>query len=298
MAGGIDWFRWHHGSVTDPKFQLVARKAGSSLPAVLAVWAYLLEKASAADFRGCFGEIDCEAVDCLFSLQDGETDSILAQMVERKLIADEFIVAWEKRQPKKEDDTAADRKRRQRERDHEMAIAKLSPPKGVTCCDSSDVTPVSRDVTLGHDREEKSREEKKEHSEAKASGVPPAPRDEKQELYAAGKSLLELRGMPKAQCGSFITKLTKDYGQEVALDAVRASVQAQPLEATEYLIATCQRLKGERKDTGPPITVPSKAADETARLLATQAAHAAQAVSGAGAVARAAEIRAKLVGAA
>ena len=135
-------------------------------------------------------------------------------------------------------------------------------------------------------------------SEAKASGVPPAPRDEKQELYAAGKSLLELRGMPKAQCGSFITKLTKDYGQEVALDAVRASVQAQPLEATEYLIATCQRLKGERKDTGPPITVPSKAADETARLLATQAAHAAQAVSGAGAVARAAEIRAKLVGAA
>lgn len=132
------------------------------------------------------------------------------------------------------------------------------------------------------------------HSEAKASGVPPAPRDEKQELYAAGKSLLELRGMPKAQCGSFITKLAKDYGQEVALDAVRASVQAQPLEATQYLIATCQRLKGERKDTGPPITVPSKAADETARLLATQAAHAAQAVTGASVALRAAEIKAKL----
>jgi len=136
------------------------------------------------------------------------------------------------------------------------------------------------------------------HSEAKASGVPPAPKDEKQELYAAGKSLLELRGMPKAQCGSFITKLAKDYGQEVALDAVRASVQAQPLEATEYLIATCQRLKGERKDTGPPITVPSKAADDTARLLATQAAHAAQAVTGASVALRAAEIKAKLVGAA
>ena len=172
MAGGIDWFRWHHGSVTDPKFQLVARKAESSLPAVLAVWAYLLEKASAADFRGCFGEIDCEAVDCLFRLDDGETDAILSQMVERKLIADEFIVAWEKRQPKKEDDTAADRKRRQRERDHDMAMAKLSPAKGVTSDESQHVTPVSRDVTLGHDREEKSREEKKE--EQKTTPAPAA----------------------------------------------------------------------------------------------------------------------------
>ena len=31
MAGGIDWFRWHHGSVTDPKFQLVARKSKQAL---------------------------------------------------------------------------------------------------------------------------------------------------------------------------------------------------------------------------------------------------------------------------
>lgn len=46
MAGGIDWFRWHHGSVTDPKFQLVARKAGVSLTDVIAVWAFVLEKAS------------------------------------------------------------------------------------------------------------------------------------------------------------------------------------------------------------------------------------------------------------
>ena len=46
---GMDWFRWHHGSVTDPKFQLVARRAGASLPDVLAVWAYVLEAASQAE---------------------------------------------------------------------------------------------------------------------------------------------------------------------------------------------------------------------------------------------------------
>lgn len=147
MASGIDWFRWHHGSVTDPKFQLVSKKSGSTLPDVLAVWAYLLEKASAAEFRGCFGDVDCESIDCLFGFDDGLTESIIFQMVERKLIADEYIVAWEKRQPKKEDVTAADRKRRQRERDNELEIKNT-----VTENESLHVTPC-------HDREEESREE-------------------------------------------------------------------------------------------------------------------------------------------
>ncbi len=47
MAGGIDWFRWHHGSVTDPKFQLIAKKAGGRVGDVIAVWAALLENGSA-----------------------------------------------------------------------------------------------------------------------------------------------------------------------------------------------------------------------------------------------------------
>lgn len=161
MASGIDWFRWHHGSVTDPKFQLVARKAAASLPDVLAVWAYLLEQASAAEFRGCFGDVDCEAIDCLFGFDDGKTDAIMVQMAERKLIADEYVVAWEKRQPKKEDVTAADRKRRQREREHELDVA-----GNVTHTESRDVTnvsdavtPMSRHVTPCHDREEERRED-------------------------------------------------------------------------------------------------------------------------------------------
>jgi hypothetical protein len=167
MAGGIDWFRWHHGSVTDPKFQLVARRSGASLPDVLAVWAYLLEKASAAEFRGCFGDIDCEAVDCLFGFDDGTTNAILTQMVDRSLIADEFVVAWEKRQPKREDETAADRKRRQREREHELAVTEAM---------SRNVTQCHADVTHGHDREEKSREEeRREESKASAPPVPAAP---------------------------------------------------------------------------------------------------------------------------
>lgn len=122
MAGGIDWFRWHHGSVTDPKFQLIARKSGASLPDVLAVWAYLLESASASNDRGSFGEIDAEALDCLFGFPDTETRTadIIAAMRDRNLLQDDRVEAWDRRQPKREresDDTAAERKRLQRARE-------------------------------------------------------------------------------------------------------------------------------------------------------------------------------------
>jgi hypothetical protein len=91
----------------------------------------------------------------------------------------------------------------------------------------------------------------------------PAP-DPRRELYLAGKSLLEEQGMPKAQTGSFITKLAKDYGQDCALEAVRSAVTNRPLEAAAYLKATCQRLKGERKD---PVTTPGESTEEyTARM--------------------------------
>ncbi|MGQ2994261.1 hypothetical protein [Variovorax sp.] len=115
---GMDWFRWHHGSVTDPKFQLVARRAGASLPDVLAVWAYVLEAASQAEERGVFGEIDAEALDCLFNFPATETRTadILKAMKARGLIDEFHVIAWHKRQPKREreDDGATERKRKQR----------------------------------------------------------------------------------------------------------------------------------------------------------------------------------------
>lgn len=151
MAGGIDWFRWHHGSVTDPKFQLVARKAGVRLPDVLAVWAFVLEKASASDERGSFGEIDCEAVDCLFGLEEGQTAQILEHMGARGLVDGGRISAWEKRQPKRERDadSSTDRTRAYRERQKQQGDAQQDH---VTPCDATE-----RQETP---REEKSREEK------------------------------------------------------------------------------------------------------------------------------------------
>lgn len=153
MANGIDWFRWHHGSVNDPKFGLVAKKAGARVGDVIAVWALVLEQASANVERGMCGDLDTEATDFLLGADDGTTSRILGAMRGRGLITDRRVTRWDERQPKRErvDTTAADRKRAQRDRERDNA------PTG-------DVETVTPSHAMSHQdtpREEKSREELK-----------------------------------------------------------------------------------------------------------------------------------------
>lgn len=150
MAGGIDWFRWHHGSVTDPKFQLVARKSKQSLATVIAVWAFVLEKASASEDRGHFGGLDCEAVDCMFGLDDGATQDILSAMADRGLVDSDRVASWEKRQVKRErtDDVSTDRVKAFR------AVKRHETP-----CNANDNQETPREE---ESREEEKREEKEE----------------------------------------------------------------------------------------------------------------------------------------
>jgi hypothetical protein len=119
MASGIDWFRWHHGSVTDQKFQLVARKSSASVAEVIAVWATILEAASMSDDRGNPGDPDCEAIDCALGLDDGVTARIIGAMSNRGLFTEDGrIASWDKRQPKREreNDHSTDRVRALRAR--------------------------------------------------------------------------------------------------------------------------------------------------------------------------------------
>ena len=69
----------------------------------------------------------------------------------------------------------------------------------------------------------------------------------KDELWAAGKSLLRQAGMPDAQCGSFVGKLVKQHGTDAVIEAVRIAVVERPADPPSFLKATCQRLAGERK---------------------------------------------------
>lgn len=152
---GMDWFRWHHGSVTDPKFQLVARKAGCSVAEIIGVWATLLEAASMADVRGCHGVLDFEALDCSLGLDDGKAEEIYTLMTARGMVDAETktISSWAKRQPvrEREDDKITERVKAFREKKRQEAQSNASE----TPCNASE-TPCNAKKRLEESREDKS----------------------------------------------------------------------------------------------------------------------------------------------
>jgi hypothetical protein len=154
MAGGIDWFRWHHGSVTDPKFALVARKAAARLGDVIAVWAFVLEQASASSERGSVGDIDFESIDCMLGCEDGVTCRIVSAMRDRGLIDGARVGAWEKRQPKRERDGDSSTSRVQAFRDRQRQETHGN-------ADEDDETPCNAKKHLEESREEKKEQEQK-----------------------------------------------------------------------------------------------------------------------------------------
>jgi hypothetical protein len=158
----MDWFRWHTGSTTDPKFRVVAKRAAQAVPGVrlsdvLAVWAMLLERASEASERGMIDGYDCEGADAHLDLPDGSACAIVQAMRDKGLITPERVAKWDQRQPKREDTTATERKRAQRERERE---------------NKADVThghEMSHTVTHGHDRGEEIRGEESKNTHTPSS---------------------------------------------------------------------------------------------------------------------------------
>jgi hypothetical protein len=95
-------------------------------------------------------------------------------------------------------------------------------------------------------------QEQYQEQEQNTSGEGGKPPDlTKAELWTTGKSLLVEQGMAKAQCGSFVGKLCKDWTDAVVLEAVRITVVKRPADAATFLVATCQSLAGQRDRAEP-----------------------------------------------
>lgn len=90
---GMDWFCWHHGSVNDPKFQLVAKRSKSSVAEVIAVWACLLEAASMADSRGNVKAMNVIDVAILLGMSSAAVWSVRDQLEARGFIAKGRVVS-------------------------------------------------------------------------------------------------------------------------------------------------------------------------------------------------------------
>lgn len=141
------WLRLWHDMPTDPKWRVIARKSGRPIPEVLAVFTFMLTHASQSEERGSLEgwvhediaaalDIDEEDVAAIFNAMEGRVHDGLR------------LTGWEKRQPKREDDGSAERKRLQRERER---LQREREKLAAEARDDASGHTLSRDVTHGHD---------------------------------------------------------------------------------------------------------------------------------------------------
>lgn len=174
----MEWFRWFNGTSIDPKMKLIAKRSKQKLPAVIAVWAMLLERASESEERGKITGFDCETIDVYLGLRDGATRAIMDAMEAKEMIAGDIVCKWSERQVKKEDETATERKRLQREREklekeklaleakYEALEKKMKELQGVSKEKNSNKQDVTGCHTTSHDVTlDKIRRDKKEIQE-------------------------------------------------------------------------------------------------------------------------------------
>lgn len=111
-----DWVRLWHDMPTDPKWRTIARKSGQRVGDVIAVFNFIIVNASAnAADRGTLAGFDVEDVATALDIDEQDVTAIMAAM-QGKVLDGERLSGWEKRQPKREDNTAAARKAAWKER--------------------------------------------------------------------------------------------------------------------------------------------------------------------------------------
>jgi len=108
------WLRWHHGTVCDPKWRLIAHKAGANVHEVLALWCYILEEASQQTNRGLVPAIDYELASFVTGVTESAIVAIEAAMMGRVMDDQRFLTGWNVRQYV--DETNAERQARYRKK--------------------------------------------------------------------------------------------------------------------------------------------------------------------------------------
>lgn len=152
---GEHWLRWHHGTVTDPKWRVVASRCvtGVTVGHVVTIWAAMVENASLSSPRGTLQGWDDEDVAALFGYTKEQVSDIRRAMQGKTLDGDK-LTGWEKRQPNRED-SSTERTREYRKRKAEKSDAQK---RDVTQRDAT-----TREVTLEERREEKKDQKPLDH---------------------------------------------------------------------------------------------------------------------------------------
>ena len=173
----MDWFRSWHGAPSDPKWLVIARKAGVAPGMVSAVAWAVFDHGSQHNERGRVDNFDIETYAVWSGWDEADIQAVIDAMTAKGIIVDGRIAAWDKRQPKREDDSR-ERVRQWRDRQNEAAKAKAAADSdALPARDGSvtaDVTQCNAGVTHGNAPDKIQSREDTEKRDSESAQTPSA----------------------------------------------------------------------------------------------------------------------------
>ena len=110
----LSWWRSWHGAPTDHKWPVIAARSGVKVGVVSAIAWALFDYASQQPDRGSIDGFDTETYAVYSGFPEEEVKAVIQAMIDKGIITNSRLANWEKRQPKREDDSA-ERVRKYRE---------------------------------------------------------------------------------------------------------------------------------------------------------------------------------------
>lgn len=195
-----EWVRLWHDMPTDPKWRTIARKSGQRVGDVIAVFTLIMVNASAnATERGVLSGFDHEDIATALDMAEADVSAIVAAM-QGKVLDGDRLSGWERRQPKREDNSAL---RAKEWRDKKKMERNRTQPNAIERPDTD--TDTDTDTEL---------------SEAKASGAE-APKlsasDITKSIFDTGVSILTATGHDARSARSIIGRWRKGYSDSEVL---------------------------------------------------------------------------------
>jgi hypothetical protein len=102
----LSWWRSWHGAPTDHKWAVISARSGVKVGIVSAIAWALLDYASQQPDRGSMAGFDTEEYAVYSGFEEVEIVAVIQAMNDKGIIKDGRLTNWEKRQPKREDDSA------------------------------------------------------------------------------------------------------------------------------------------------------------------------------------------------
>lgn len=99
------WVRLWEDMPNDPKWRVVSLRSGRPLCEVISVFIFMLTNASASSDRGSLESWDDETVAVALGMEEASVRAIREAM-QGKVLNGERLTGWEKRQPKREDNSS------------------------------------------------------------------------------------------------------------------------------------------------------------------------------------------------